>query len=1105
MFGISDKFFSIKNKLLIVVLCSLCSLFSYASELNEKRIEVSATTEKIVFIDGPLHAFSIEVYDNDKLIVQQNSITSSFPFTVSHLSKTASSSTYHIRILLSNQEDSLAPINIQQFDDSVSKTIFKNIINSDVKNIQTEYLLQNLTDMPVDASHYVWWLLLDYLLNVDQTLIENSLVENFISTSPPGMSDIDTLRFTYLSAASLVVKKDYLQAINRLVDLMKFYQARNLDSQYPEFKYLIKSKYVFIVLDTELNKNRTPTKDGNVFCQSGQVANQNELAVIKCILDETYLSLNADYAQTALYEIIKSYWLYYNLVDQHDHAVIFLTSVIEHHAAALPAIQLSTLYGLKGNSLQNIGRLADAIYNYHLAIAELEKTNSENTNVEFELWTHYYNLALAYMRVSEKKKAQSYINNSLKIAKTLDKTREYYISYYALAKIQRASGNSALASEMHREVIKHISDNSYYNFVAKLELINDEILNHKIDIADTIWTDTCRADNPMHMLEAQVIDCLLQKIDISIYEQNFVKANAIVKLTSNCLAERNCSKTTLLAIQTPTPATAVCTNNDSAFIPHTHYPIKQIKLAVLQIKANHACEVQNRAVYLSAQELILNLAKDMSQVESFLSESHKLFETYLIGLLQSMSNLDNIIQTIEAYHDFNYSTIKFSNNRLITNGAEQGLVALWNKKLELEKRLLVATEKQENSELRFNIDQLTETISAYFNSLGNPTSIDNIDILSASAIIKNLESGELLAHFIFVDNAYHVLISDHKASKIYKLKDTHKIQRLLAEFETHVNQNKLLSLLRNVQIRDFFPSEQVDLSKINKLIIIPDGGLGAIPFDSFNYSTNPNIYMPVASKINIVNSFSASRYFKSVIARAKYDYDIAIVADPTFAYSSSQIDKNDAMVRSNWLPSLPPLPYTRQEALNIASLFKHKKLKLMTGLEATNDALFAPSTRNTRILHIATHGFLDSDYPELAAFATSRSDASNTDMVSADFVTMNQLTNYHFNSELVLLSGCDTAKGNYYNGIGIKGLTQKFIQQGAGSVISSLWKIDDLPTSLFMKHFYTALKENQGNTTQALFSAKRKFIQSGIYSNPKYWAGFVLTVANRQYEKINLN
>jgi CHAT domain-containing protein len=118
---------------------------------------------------------------------------------------------------------------------------------------------------------------------------------------------------------------------------------------------------------------------------------------------------------------------------------------------------------------------------------------------------------------------------------------------------------------------------------------------------------------------------------------------------------------------------------------------------------------------------------------------------------------------------------------------------------------------------------------------------------------------------------------------------------------------------------------------------------------------------------------------------------------------------------------------------------------------------------------------------------------------------MSELTQYRFNSDLVLLSGCETAKGAYYNGVGINGLTQKFIQQGAGSVISSLWKIDDLPTALFMKHFYTALKENHGNTTQALFSAKRKFIQSGIYSNPKYWAGFVLTVSNQKYEIIDLN
>jgi len=55
-------------------------------------------------------------------------------------------------------------------------------------------------------------------------------------------------------------------------------------------------------------------------------------------------------------------------------------------------------------------------------------------------------------------------------------------------------------------------------------------------------------------------------------------------------------------------------------------------------------------------------------------------------------------------------------------------------------------------------------------------------------------------------------------------------------------------------------------------------------------------------------------------------------------------------------------------------------------------------------------------------------------------------------TELVVTSACETALGDLYTGETLIGLRRSFIQAGAKTVIISLWKVEDVATTILMQY-----------------------------------------------------
>ena len=92
------------------------------------------------------------------------------------------------------------------------------------------------------------------------------------------------------------------------------------------------------------------------------------------------------------------------------------------------------------------------------------------------------------------------------------------------------------------------------------------------------------------------------------------------------------------------------------------------------------------------------------------------------------------------------------------------------------------------------------------------------------------------------------------------------------------------------------------------------------------------------------------------------------------------------------------------------------------------------------------------------------------------------------NTELVVLSACETALGDIKGNEGVFGLQRAFKLAGVKNMLLSLWKVPDAETAELMKYFYTYYL--QGKTARESFASAQKDMRKKY--KPYYWAAFVL-------------
>ena len=180
----------------------------------------------------------------------------------------------------------------------------------------------------------------------------------------------------------------------------------------------------------------------------------------------------------------------------------------------------------------------------------------------------------------------------------------------------------------------------------------------------------------------------------------------------------------------------------------------------------------------------------------------------------------------------------------------------------------------------------------------------------------------------------------------------------------------------------------------------------------------------------------------------------------------------------------------RREAEAIAALVPASERLLALGFDAHKGLATSPALASYRILHIATHGFIDDVHPELSGLALSNVDAAG--QPREGFLRLHEVYNLTLPADLVTLSACSTALGEGVRGEGLVGLARGFFYAGASRLVVSLWKVDDQATAELMPRMYQGIFQQGLPPSAALRQAQQQLRREASWQHPFYWAGFEL-------------
>ena len=299
-----------------------------------------------------------------------------------------------------------------------------------------------------------------------------------------------------------------------------------------------------------------------------------------------------------------------------------------------------------------------------------------------------------------------------------------------------------------------------------------------------------------------------------------------------------------------------------------------------------------------------------------------------------------------------------------------------------------------------------------------------------------------------------------------------------------------------------------------RLIVAPEGPLHFIPFAALPMPGAAD-WRPLVVDHEVVHLPSASALGalrRQLRGRQAAPRSLAVLADPVFGADDPRLRHAGAAGQ----PATPTsrtigafgtalrsaretglvfrrLPHSRREADGIAALVEPRARWVALDFEASRAAALSPELGRYRIVHFATHGFLNSRTPQLSGLTLSLVDADGSQVDG--FLRLHDVYNLELGADLVVLSACQTALGRAIRGEGLVGLVRGFLHAGSRGVIASLWQIEDEATARLMERLYSGLLERGLPAGAALRGAQIEMLNGELdprWRSPYFWGAFVL-------------
>jgi CHAT domain-containing protein/tetratricopeptide (TPR) repeat protein len=398
--------------------------------------------------------------------------------------------------------------------------------------------------------------------------------------------------------------------------------------------------------------------------------------------------------------------------------------------------------------------------------------------------------------------------------------------------------------------------------------------------------------------------------------------------------------------------------------------------------------------------------------------------------------------------------------------------------------------------------------------LGEADSIDRQIALFRQSITGNKELIEQKAVSPAPKENTNVSVRSDRPSLCTALAETTRSLRPVVTTTEQLDRISIGTELRRILFDRLLPT----LEGRTRLFLATDSNLTRLPFE----------VLPMDEKSCIIDSYQVSylstgrdilRFGASI---NRHPAEPIVAADPNFDLGGTK------MKHFNEGFPFQRLEGTRQEGEKIASLLKVTPLFQDTVLEKTLKAHKSP-----RIMHISTHGFFmpnSERAPNKAKQTLAPIQIGNGDRLSLLSVLQNPLLQSGLalagantwlqeqeqvlpedaedgilsaedvsgldllDTELVVLSACETGLGSIQAGEGVFGFQRAFTIAGAKTLVMSLWKVPDNATKILMEKFYQFVLDGMPRfeaLCKAKMAVKQQLIDEGQENNPFLWGAFI--------------
>ncbi len=460
-----------------------------------------------------------------------------------------------------------------------------------------------------------------------------------------------------------------------------------------------------------------------------------------------------------------------------------------------------------------------------------------------------------------------------------------------------------------------------------------------------------------------------------------------------------------------------------------------------------------------------------------LSSSIKIRERILSSNDENLKN--SYLQWIQK-KEFLTTALSMSTEQLLENGIDPGTLTLEIEKLERE-----ISEKSELFSQNFDNKKIT---------------YQNVQ----KALSKSEAAIEMIRyrHFdhSFTDSIVYVALyvkGDNSRPKAIILPNGHRMESRFLSYYRNAITSKLDD---NYSYKVFWEPIQTEIGTTSTIYLSPDGVYNQINLEAIR--TPDGKYVIDNSNIVVVSNtkdLHLRRIKKKQVVAAN---NATMFGNPTFYLTAS--------TRRN----VPSLPGTEKEVDELQALLKKNGWVTDEYVETFASEDQVKSLSSPKIFHIATHGFYTPSVSQDELAELTESEARMTEnpllktglLLSGAGDILNK-TNYNYNLEsgiltayeamslnldqtdLVVLSACQTGLGDIANGEGVYGLQRAFLVAGAKVLIMSMFKVDDEATQKLILNFYRKWLSTN-NLRQSFVNAKKELRVD--YPEPYYWGTFMM-------------